>query len=201
MSVCEADRTRLAHKLEAKILELERKIAALRAETDDPQSRIDSYRYPVLTLPSERNLHPFLTTLSSLPTSKRTFIADCVVPPFHIARSNPEGKTHIPMECLARSCTVPLTIDIDDQDYDAPAECSQSLIPHRARWESLRIYDLPLNYLPHLAEPMPLPVHIAISCLAHSKSPTAVCDAPRLGSAVLDNRVAAVVLPWAQLTS
>ncbi|KAJ6562466.1 hypothetical protein B0H19DRAFT_1144629 [Mycena capillaripes] len=47
-----AHRARVAD-LEAKILDLERSLSALRTEKLQVQQRLDSYKYPALTLPNE----------------------------------------------------------------------------------------------------------------------------------------------------
>ncbi|KAJ7917678.1 hypothetical protein B0H13DRAFT_2657737, partial [Mycena leptocephala] len=48
----DADRSRVAD-ISAQILDLERSISALRIEKTQAQERLDSYKYPVLTLPNE----------------------------------------------------------------------------------------------------------------------------------------------------
>ncbi|KAJ7122633.1 hypothetical protein C8R43DRAFT_44645 [Mycena crocata] len=225
MSVCAADRTRLAH-LEARILELEHEIVSLQIQKAETESRLDSYRYPVLTLPNEIISEIFIHFLPPYPLCPPASGTLSPTVLSHVCRdwrqiavatpelwraisltfrsaNNPDGKIDLLKSWLARSCTIPLSIDLDDQAYEAPvAECIQTLIPHRARWESLRFFALPLRDLPCLAHPLPLLSHIAISC--QERAPLAVTfgNAPRLRSAILDNHgVSAVILPWAQLTS
>ncbi|KAJ7655841.1 hypothetical protein DFH06DRAFT_1201010 [Mycena polygramma] len=52
LSALEADRAHVAH-IEAQILALEHSLLALRIEKALAQQRLDAYKYPVLTLPSE----------------------------------------------------------------------------------------------------------------------------------------------------
>ncbi|KAJ7882301.1 hypothetical protein B0H13DRAFT_1629544, partial [Mycena leptocephala] len=52
LSALAADRARVAD-IEARILELERSLAALRLQKTVVQERLDSYKYPVLRLPNE----------------------------------------------------------------------------------------------------------------------------------------------------
>ncbi|KAJ7831083.1 hypothetical protein B0H13DRAFT_2371615 [Mycena leptocephala] len=62
----EADRARIAD-LEAQILHLERSLSALREEKIIAQERLDSYKYPVLTLPNEIVSDIFIHFLPAYP--------------------------------------------------------------------------------------------------------------------------------------
>ncbi|KAF8178165.1 hypothetical protein K438DRAFT_1280909 [Mycena galopus ATCC 62051] len=62
----EADRALVA-QIQARILELERSLADLRAEQTIFQRRLDSYRYPVLTLPNEITTKIFVHCLPIYP--------------------------------------------------------------------------------------------------------------------------------------
>ncbi|KAJ7772173.1 hypothetical protein B0H16DRAFT_1768717 [Mycena metata] len=70
-----ADRARVAD-LEAQILHLHNSISTLRAERNLAQERLDSYRYPILTLPNEITSEVFMhflpDYLSVLPSSVST---------------------------------------------------------------------------------------------------------------------------------
>ncbi|KAJ7871596.1 hypothetical protein B0H13DRAFT_1634204 [Mycena leptocephala] len=62
----EADRARVAY-LEAQISHLERSLSALREERILAQERLDSYKYPVLTLPNEIVSEIFIHFLPTYP--------------------------------------------------------------------------------------------------------------------------------------
>ncbi|KAJ6577973.1 hypothetical protein B0H19DRAFT_1122031 [Mycena capillaripes] len=62
----EADRVRVA-QLEAQILHLERSLSELRIEQSLTQERLDSYTYPVLTLPNEIISEIFIHFLPTYP--------------------------------------------------------------------------------------------------------------------------------------
>ncbi|KAJ7932065.1 hypothetical protein B0H13DRAFT_809491, partial [Mycena leptocephala] len=62
----EADRARITD-LEAQILHLEHSLRALRIEKSQAQRRLDSYTYPVLTLPNEIVSEIFMRFLPTYP--------------------------------------------------------------------------------------------------------------------------------------
>jgi hypothetical protein len=62
----EADRARVAD-LDAQISHLERSLSALREEKNLAQERLDSYKYPVLTLPNEIVSEIFIHSLPAYP--------------------------------------------------------------------------------------------------------------------------------------
>ncbi|KAJ7871612.1 hypothetical protein B0H13DRAFT_2554411 [Mycena leptocephala] len=66
LSGLEADRTRIAD-LDAQISDLERSLSALREEKNLAQERLDSYKYPVLTLPNEIVSNIFVHFLPAYP--------------------------------------------------------------------------------------------------------------------------------------
>ncbi|KAJ7832824.1 hypothetical protein B0H13DRAFT_1734586 [Mycena leptocephala] len=66
ISALQADRTRLAD-IEVKIQDLERSLAAFRAEKTLLQERLDSYKYPILTLPNEITSEIFIHFLPIYP--------------------------------------------------------------------------------------------------------------------------------------
>jgi hypothetical protein len=78
-----ADRARLA-ELERQILDLERPPSVLRLERTAVQERVDSYTYPVLTLPNEITSEIFIYFLPIYP-----------VPPPLIGDLSPTLLTHI----------------------------------------------------------------------------------------------------------
>ncbi|KAJ6468668.1 hypothetical protein C8R47DRAFT_1223246 [Mycena vitilis] len=62
----EADRARVP-ELQMRILNLERTLAELRLEQSKAQERLDSYRYPILTVPTEIVSEIFMHLLPSYP--------------------------------------------------------------------------------------------------------------------------------------
>jgi len=66
LSALATDRARIAD-IDAKILDLERAISALRIEKAPVQARLDSYKYPVLTLPNEIVSEIFIHFLPNYP--------------------------------------------------------------------------------------------------------------------------------------
>ncbi|KAJ7897415.1 hypothetical protein B0H13DRAFT_2521789 [Mycena leptocephala] len=66
LAALDTDRTRVAD-IEAQILDLERSLSALRDEKALVQERLDAYKYPVLTLPSEIISEIFIHFLPTYP--------------------------------------------------------------------------------------------------------------------------------------
>ncbi|KAJ7772201.1 hypothetical protein B0H16DRAFT_1305439 [Mycena metata] len=135
-SACVAD-------LEAQILHLQNSISTLRAERNPAQERLNSYHYPVLTLPNEITSEVFVHFLSDYPIcppltgihSPTVFTHVCgrwreiaVGPPglwslisltsFAIAF---ELQVEILDLWLSRSCSCPLSINVVDSASSASA--------------------------------------------------------------------------------
>ncbi|KAJ7235301.1 hypothetical protein B0H12DRAFT_149278 [Mycena haematopus] len=62
----EADRARVA-AINAQMADLENSLSALRLEQVQVQSRLDSYKYPVLTLPNEITSEIFIHSYGLIP--------------------------------------------------------------------------------------------------------------------------------------
>ncbi|KAJ7894013.1 hypothetical protein B0H13DRAFT_2526169, partial [Mycena leptocephala] len=138
--------------------------------------RLDSYKYPVLTLPneivSEISIHflpvyplcpPFIgvfspTTLTQICCQWREVAL--ATPELWRAigssdhRISFEQQRHITVNWLIRSRFCPLSIVLERPDSRTP-ELLATLIPHRARWEHLQLGIQP-RHLPPLEGPMPL---------------------------------------------
>ncbi|KAJ7653664.1 hypothetical protein DFH06DRAFT_1093220 [Mycena polygramma] len=223
----ETDRARLADNL-AQILELERSISALRAENSLVQTRIDSYAYPVLTLPNEIVSEIFVQSIPPYPhcqpltgTGSPTSLAQICHIWREIALATPalwraialslsipeftiEQQQHSMDLWLERSRSCPLSIHLKQLHrlYDwRPMSDLSTLLAHRTRWENLRLFRVHLNLVIDPKEPMPLLLHLDLT-LDPENMVIRLPEVPRLRSVILSGAAAlAVRLPWAQLTS
>ncbi|KAJ7633374.1 hypothetical protein DFH06DRAFT_1437942 [Mycena polygramma] len=219
ISVLEADRARLSY-LEAQIVLLEMSLSALRSEKMEVQERLDSYKYPVLTLPSEMVSEIFVAFLPAYPrcpplrgTSSPTLLTQICREWREIALATPalwrairlslpgieDRKTsndqfEMSEVWLARSRFSPLSFRIHETGMQM--ETFRTLAPHCARVEhlDLRLYRSRSS----IEGPMPL-LHLDYT----PARDVFVCpEAPLLRTAVLNERASAhVALPWSQLTS
>ncbi|KAF8215592.1 hypothetical protein K438DRAFT_1926164 [Mycena galopus ATCC 62051] len=102
--------------LDAKILDLERSLFALQSE----KSRLDSFKYPVLTLPDE------------IAGAAEIFIHFLPLYPDPIRSQHLLRPTHPPVsECC------PLSVEFQSQEDRGVLEIMSALVPHRPRWEYL----------------------------------------------------------------
>ncbi|KAJ7259976.1 hypothetical protein B0H12DRAFT_1277900 [Mycena haematopus] len=226
-SALEADRALVA-ALTVQISDLENSILALRLEQARVQSRIDSYKYPVLTLPNEivseilthvpppyPSRAPFTGTLS--PSSlthicRRWREIALSLPSLWRAMNltlngiSLEQRTHISDLWLKRSRSCPLSVEFDtrgDGYNNDVLEIFASVAAHRARLEHLKLI-LILGDLPSVVGSMPLLrcLHLEILYNNTLVAPVPFLDLPLLRNVVANkNAVLRVILPWAQLTS
>ncbi|KAJ6562389.1 pyridoxal phosphate-dependent transferase [Mycena capillaripes] len=231
LSALEADRARVT-AIEAEILDPEQRSfpitsSALQAERALAQERLDSYKYPVLTLPSEIVseifLH-FLPTYPLCPPLTGLFSPILLTHICHewreIALSTPmlwraiaipssiERRAHIVETWLNRSGHCPLSIELNGRKaFEQPPKVFVSVILRRARWEyfNLTLDDAPpLSHLASFEGPTPLLKHLDLSIEQELYPLVTVTfpEAPLLRSVILDEDAAiSVILPWAQLTS
>ncbi|KAF8145290.1 hypothetical protein K438DRAFT_1872261 [Mycena galopus ATCC 62051] len=156
-----ADRALVAD-LDAKISDLERSLFALRTQKQLAQERLDSYKYPVLTIPNELTteifIHflpiyprcPALTGLESptlLTQICRQWRGTALETPAlwrAISLFSIEGKTHLLDTWLSRSRHCPLSIQFDKDDDEEPQaiELLSALVPHQGSMPLLRHLDL-----------------------------------------------------------
>ncbi|KAJ7772169.1 hypothetical protein B0H16DRAFT_1714381 [Mycena metata] len=220
-----ADRARVAN-LEAQILHLENTISTLKVERNLAQKRLDSYHYPVLSLPNEVTSEVFMHFLPDYPLRPPLTGIHSPTVLTHVCRRWREiavgtpglwsvislTSSVIPFELqveifdlwLSRSRSCPLSIDIV---YYGP-EVSVAIV--RVFQEASRLEDLELDVfacdLPPTSVDVQLPLlrHLDLSL----ENPEPDRDimlfhhAPQLRTAVLnDSACMSIQLPWAQLTS
>jgi hypothetical protein len=214
----EVDRIRVAD-LEAQILDLERSISALRIEKVLVQERLDSYKYPVLTLPNEivseifvhfLPVYPLCPPLTGIlsPTSltqicRKWRDVALATPTLWRAlqltdeRVPVETRCHISENWLSRSRCCSLSIHTNEyEEWIHVPEILSTLVPHCARWEHLK-----LRLLSHFPDsPLPLLRHLDLTLEKYSD--LTFPDMPLLRTAVLHNVANSKIgLPWSQLTS
>ncbi|KAK7014311.1 F-box domain-containing protein [Favolaschia claudopus] len=224
----DADRALVAEK-DAEILALEAQILALRAAKELAQSRLDSYTYPVLTMPPEIVSEVFLHFLPPYPDPPSFTGLHSPICLTHIctqwriiALSTPrlwraiglgdrnwpeEGGTALAELWLERSGDLPLSIRVTDYENDysngLPFTIFAPLLPHRDRWERLILTICEPTNMLAIDGPMPLlhTLHIVLGEQGLS-NPLSIHDVPCLRTLVLDDfGTPSVNLPWSQLTS
>ncbi|KAJ7150453.1 hypothetical protein C8R43DRAFT_1005895 [Mycena crocata] len=222
-TVLEADRTRL-EEVEAEILALERMLDGLRTERSSIKGRLDAYKYPVLTLPTEIVSEIFLQFLPAYPDcpSMTGLFSPTILT--HICRkwreialgtpvlwraislpivAEHEDRVHIIDSWLERSRSLPVSVEIDHvlpKSRMDVIQIIQTLLAHRLRWEYLLLY-IHRDHIHMLDGPAPLLREIDL-WLDKSPSSPISAQAPLLRTAALNDHAAAtIVLPWAQLTS
>ncbi|KAJ6464446.1 hypothetical protein C8R45DRAFT_1024052 [Mycena sanguinolenta] len=229
LSALEADRVRVA-ALTAQILDLETWISALQLEREEAQLRLDSYKYPVLTLATEilteifLHIPPPYPAVPGMPTASSRSLASlaCACRQWRgIALSLPslwrainfsdlpfEHRIHNAKLWLQRSRSCPLSIEFDAGDTGNTASVFKVLASgtHRARCEHLKLVLFPRDLPLMEGGSIPLLRHLDLELHKGSHGPTnrpaLLSEAPLLRSAVLNREAATwIILPWTQLTS
>ncbi|KAF7360573.1 F-box domain-containing protein [Mycena venus] len=224
LSALAGDRARVAD-LEARILDLEHSLAALRLEKWAAQERLDSYKYPVLTLPNELVSEIFIYFLPIYPVCPPLTGILSPICLTHICRKwrdiglatpalwramslSGNHNTFDWLEMwLGRSGCCPLSIRMDEwEDGDIPlvSELIAVVLLHRARLEHLQIRLF--GPLPAIETRLPLLSHLDLEFDNFPNGPIGITfhedDVPLLRTVTLDVIASRnVVLPWAQLTS
>ncbi|KAK6977987.1 F-box domain-containing protein [Favolaschia claudopus] len=222
----EADRAIVAEKdaqiseLEAQIAVLKESISVLRAAKKLAEDRLNSHKYPVLTLPNEIISEIFQHHVPTYPEPPEFFEDSSPTKLTQICRRwreialatpalwcamdlrqiSSEAGNEMPPLWLERSGCLPLSIHGTDAEGLFPA--FSACIPHCARWEHLDLaLDHPSN-LKAITAAMPLlrTLSLFIS-LERLSPPHQFQHAPLLHSVVLDCQTPCVILPWSQLTS
>ncbi|KAJ7347393.1 hypothetical protein DFH08DRAFT_160269 [Mycena albidolilacea] len=229
LSALEADRTRVA-VLAAQNQDLKNSIATLRLEQARvqqemvlAQQRLESYTYPVLTLPTEIVAEIFTRVFPVYPRCPPLTGVLSPTSLTHICRlwreiaiSTPvlwravaleygpdQQQVHIIDLWLKRSGSFPLSINvaIDSNDGGGASKALSSVTAHHSRWEYLKlVYDA--SDLPAIEGSMPMLRHLHLELIEFEVNPVSFREVPLLRSAVLNDVAASlIVLPWAQLTS
>ncbi|KAF8151956.1 hypothetical protein K438DRAFT_1864834 [Mycena galopus ATCC 62051] len=194
LSTLAADRAWVAD-LDTEILLLERSLFALRSQKDQAQQRLDSYKYPVLTLPNEIISEIFVHFLPIFPQ----------YPPLAGLDSPTLLGQHLHL-CslwLTRSRSYPLALRLN---HTRPgglniSQILEAVIPHRARWERLE-FNLSPSHIPAIEGPMPLLRHLDLILDEDAETSVSFDEAPLLRSVKLKVLTPlTVTLPLAQLTS
>ncbi|KAK7052180.1 F-box domain-containing protein [Favolaschia claudopus] len=199
-------------------------ISVLHASKNPAQQPLDSYKYPVLTLPNEILSEVFIHFLPTYPE-----------PPPFLGNLSPTTLTHICHQWreialttpalwraidlrdftaelaaslaplwLERSGCLPLSIRTPDSEvyyYDDFPSIFGVLIPHRARWQQLDLRLDDPKHLEVLDGPLPLLRTLSVY-LGHRRDNPLLLQTPLLRTVVLDDcGQPSLILPWSQLTS
>ncbi|KAJ7157703.1 hypothetical protein C8R43DRAFT_1234584 [Mycena crocata] len=194
---------------EAQILDLKRSILSLRRDEELAQRRLDSYAYPVLTLPNEITSEIFLQFLPAYPSCPHTngFPSPTVLA--HICRIWRETALATPslwraislifedydsdernnrrlLSSLARSRSLPLSIYMHVAHFDQPPnKCINTISLHRARWEYLDLDAIgpePETVSSLFCDPMPSLRQMTLAFDENFEVPITLADAPLLRS-------------------
>ncbi|KAK7014406.1 F-box domain-containing protein [Favolaschia claudopus] len=227
-----ADRALIAEK-EAKIIDLETRISILRKSITIAQlekqvvlARLDSYKYPVLTLPNEIVSEIFVHFIPPYPNppppsgvlSPTTLTHICrhwreialTTPALwrsinaadRFGRHTPQELAALATLWLDRSAGCRVSISATE-----PSPIFAALISHRSRLEHLELDAIRTWPLEVLEGPMPRLRNLLLRTpflLPHiSSTPITIQDVPLLRTLTLPISTAAPhpILPWAQLTS
>ncbi|KAJ7789903.1 hypothetical protein B0H13DRAFT_1747319 [Mycena leptocephala] len=223
------DRARIAD-IEAEIQKLESFIRAYRSEQELIRARLDSYKYPILTLPNEIVSEIFIHFLPVYPLCpplsgiySPTVLTHICRKWREIALATPalwraiavdlilydrvsEAQVDVVESWLRRSGCCPLSIRMDDQIYRNGIRVDKilkTILARRSRWEHIKlVFDL--SYLLDLGGSMPLLRELEIQI--HDDDVPSVRvelqEVPRLRAVTLwDFPYPTGFLPWSQLTS
>ncbi|KAJ7262457.1 hypothetical protein C8J57DRAFT_453899 [Mycena rebaudengoi] len=163
--------------LDAQILELERALDTVRLERQDLQMRLDVYKYPVLTLPTDITSEIFVHFLPPYPERPPTtgpsspeLLAQICRMWREIALSTPRLwrairlrlPTKYPAVALdllktwvSRSKNCPLSISLQCSTQLLTVDVIQAIIPHSERWEHID-FMLPIESLQLIEADFPL---------------------------------------------
>ncbi|KAJ7759630.1 hypothetical protein B0H16DRAFT_595508 [Mycena metata] len=217
-------RTRVSD-LDAQIQRLEASLAMLRAERVVAQEPLDSYAYPVLSLPTEITCEIFLHFLPPYPACppidgpfSPTVLTHVCRTWREIAEATPDLWSRITLSAqelslhkqieisnlwIRRSGSRPLAIELqNNRDQDLMG--LKSLIDYRVRWERLTLrIPSPTVHLPRIGGLMPLLRYLDIdSVVRNAPTPLTFLDAPLLRTVVFNYAAAATIpVAWDQITS
>ncbi|KAJ7659278.1 hypothetical protein DFH06DRAFT_1327105 [Mycena polygramma] len=215
-----ADRARIS-AIEAEISNLRDLIRVLRAERKLVEERLNSYQYPILTLPNELTSEIFIHLLPTYPYCSpltgqdSPSILTLICRKWRdIALSTPalwrailleDRYLHLVKAWLARTGCFPLALRCYDETCSD--EMIEAIIPHRARWEHVSLeFWHGRGPLPAIDGPLPslreLEIHISANSNDALDFLPAFADVPNLTAATLWDFVYPTdLLPWSQLIS
>ncbi|KAJ6548575.1 hypothetical protein B0H19DRAFT_1378989 [Mycena capillaripes] len=215
----EADRARAAD-LESQILDLELALSSLRIDHALVQERLDSYKYPVLTLPNEIISEIFVHFLPIYPScsplmgilSPNTLLCICqrwkaialststlwrAISFEYMLDPGIEAQCSMAEAWLRRSGLCPLSIDM----IATTDRLLTVIVPHRARWEHVKLTITLSGLFPGDGD-FPLLQQLEIRGNAATPPTLSFPDMPLLRAVTLWNfDYPPRFLPWAQLTS
>ncbi|KAF8215581.1 hypothetical protein K438DRAFT_602902 [Mycena galopus ATCC 62051] len=219
-----ADRA-LVVDLDAKILDLERSLFALRTEKQLARERLDSFKYPVLALPNEITAEIFIhfiplypdcppfagphspTLLTQICRKWREIAVGtptlwrAILVPSPNNSSSSDRCVHLCEAWLNRSGCCPLSVHLPNEEDQVVLEILATLVPHRSRWEYLYL-TLFASDVPAIEGPMPLLRRLDLSVPDELPAVVTFSPAPLLRSLTLRATTPLnVALPLGQVTS
>ncbi|KAJ7192826.1 hypothetical protein GGX14DRAFT_479570 [Mycena pura] len=222
LSTLAADRACKA-ELETQILALERSIAgtALQLEKTAVQERLNYYKYPVLTLPTEIICEIFIRFIPIYPLCPPFFgplsptvlthicrkWRDIALATSELWRAISLSKIREPFDprdiWLSASSRLPISISIRGERGDRSCEVQlfAAVLPYHTRWEYLTLHLRGTYILPAIEGEMPLLRHLNLD-LEELDEVAVFHGVPLLRTAILKfGAIWGVILPWTQLTS
>ncbi|KAF8215595.1 hypothetical protein K438DRAFT_1954312 [Mycena galopus ATCC 62051] len=219
-----ADRA-LVVNLDTKILDLERSLFALRAEKQPIQERLNSFKYPVLTLPNEITAEIFTHFLPPYPdcppfadTDSPTLLTQICHEWREIALGTPtlwramapsdlsissDRRAHLCETWLSRSGCCPLSVCFGDSNNKdrGVLKILSVLVRRRAHWEYLQL-RLSSSHVRAIEGPTPLLRRLELTVLEDLGAIVTFSPAPLLCSLILCALTPLnVALPLGQMTS
>ncbi|KAJ7280592.1 hypothetical protein C8J57DRAFT_104715 [Mycena rebaudengoi] len=217
-------------ELDARILALEEALAAVRLERQDLQTRLDAYKYTILTLPTEITSEIFVHFLPPYPERPpaiglssphilgqicRTWREIALSTPrlwrainLSLPTKSPTMALDLVRTWLSRSKNCPLSISLQCSTGQLDVDAIQAIIPHSERWEHID-FILPIESLQLIGTDFPLLRSLTLgpTCYAgDTDSLVAISpfsNAPLLKQVTLTNAFGPfeIQLPWSQITS
>ncbi|KAK6978040.1 F-box domain-containing protein [Favolaschia claudopus] len=211
--------------LQTQMAAIARRIVALRKDRQLAQERLDSYRYPVLTLPNEITSEIFLHFVPAYPIAPPLTGLLSPVLLSHICRlwrevaqstvalwqtidftwdgstrPSEEEMTSIVTLWLEQSQAAPISVKATYEDPSIPIPTA--LLRHSARYERLSLTVEDAEQLSGFNAPMPLLHTLSLKFSDHRFNPDIFQNVPLLRTLELEDCGSlSVRLPWSQLTS
>jgi hypothetical protein len=216
------ERTYLCHSLQILLLGNSLSVE-LQSEKQLAQERLDSYTYPVLTLPNEIVGEIFVHVLPAYPLcppltgpDSPNSLAQICREWRNIALATPvlwrtislshRHKVHLYLKLcdlwLSRLRCYPFFLSLDELAFSSSQaiDALSALVPHRARWQDLCLHSLSPSRLNTIHGLMPLLRTLDLS-LAKTADPFAPQVSIREVPLLRSHSAERLILPWAQLTS